>query len=233
MKNYFIYIYINEQGIIEYIGKTTNLPQRIYQHTSDKLANFKGKIYYYRCHGITEMDSYEYFLIRKYKPIYNELLDGEESIQIEDPKWTEYNSKDFMPIREKIPCRIAKEGTKVRCIETNIEYISTRAAERETGIPHNNIALVCKGIRKTAGGYHWEYIDIETKQQGIEKRQNIEENKSNQKIPILCVETNTIYESIREASRQTGISRGGLYSALEKETSTAFGCHWRYANVQN
>ena len=54
--------------------------------------------------------------------------------------------------------------------------------------------------------------------------------KNNKKIPIICVETGQIYESIREASRQTGISRGGLNSALSKETSTAYGYHWRYVN---
>ena len=231
MKNFFVYSYINEDGIVEYIGKTIDLPQRIKQHTQDKLSNFKGKIYYYRCHSQIEMNSYEYFLIRKYKPLYNELLDGEESIQIEDPKWIEFNKKDFMPARENTSCKIAKEGNQIRCIETGIEYISTRAAERETLIPHNNIALVCQGERKTAGGYHWEYLDPELKEKGIKRRKEIEMNKNNLKQPILCVETNEIYESIREASRQTGISRGALNSALLKENLTAFGKHWRYVNA--
>lgn len=68
-------MYLNNSNIIEYIGKTVNLTQRINQHTKDKLSSFQGKIYYYRCHSLIEMNSYEYFLIRKYKPLYNELLD--------------------------------------------------------------------------------------------------------------------------------------------------------------
>lgn len=135
-----------------------------------------------------------------------------------------------MPARTNIPCKIAKAGDAIRCIETGIEYISTRAAERDTGVPHNNIALVCKGKRKTAGGFHWEYINFELKEQGLKIRKEIEDNKNNKKIPILCVETNIIYESIREASRQTGISRGGLNAALLKNTSTAHGYHWRFIN---
>jgi predicted GIY-YIG superfamily endonuclease/lambda repressor-like predicted transcriptional regulator len=230
MKNFFVYMYLNNDDIVEYIGKTINLPQRIQQHTSDKLAHFTGRIYYYRCHSLTEMNSYEYFLIRKYKPQYNDLLDGEDTIQIDDPKWIEFNKNDFMPVRENKPCTIAKEGDGIRCIETGIEYISTRAAERDTQIPHNNIALVCKGQRKTAGGFHWEYIDSELKKQGIQIREQIEKNKDNKKMPIMCVETGQVYESIREASRQTGISRSGLNSALSKETSTAYGYHWRYVN---
>lgn len=229
MKNYFIYAYINNNNIIEYIGKTTNLPQRIDQHKDDKLSSFKGKIYYYRCHSQTEMDSYEYFLIRKYKPQYNDLLNGEESISIQDPEWIEFNKNDFMPVRENITCRVAKEGDKIRCIETGIEYISTRAAERDTGVVHNNIALVCKGERETAGGFHWEYLDPELKEKELQRREEKEKNKYQQK-SVLCVETNTIYSSIREASRETGISRGALNSALLKETSTAFGYHWRFIN---
>ena len=34
-------------------------------------------------------------------------------------------------------------------------------AERMTGIPNSNISKVCKGERKTAGGYHWEVVENE------------------------------------------------------------------------
>lgn len=42
-------------------------------------------------------------------------------------------------------------------------YRSTREAERQTGIPHQNIAECCKGKRKSAGGYKWEYLTRITK----------------------------------------------------------------------
>ena len=31
--------------------------------------------------------------------------------------------------------------------------------ERERGIDHKNIISVCNGKRKTAGGYHWRYVE--------------------------------------------------------------------------
>lgn len=37
------------------------------------------------------------------------------------------------------------------------EYPSTREAERVTGIDHSSICHVCRGKRKTAGGYLWLY----------------------------------------------------------------------------
>ena len=48
---------------------------------------------------------------------------------------------------------------KVECIETGIIYESTREAERQTGIGHNNISQVCNGKRLTAGKFHWRYIE--------------------------------------------------------------------------
>lgn len=48
---------------------------------------------------------------------------------------------------------------KVKCIETNMIYASTREAERITGVKHNNISQACTGKRQTAGGYHWSYIE--------------------------------------------------------------------------
>lgn len=36
-------------------------------------------------------------------------------------------------------------------------YSSLMDAERETGIPNNNICNCCKNKRKTAGGYIWKY----------------------------------------------------------------------------
>ena len=48
---------------------------------------------------------------------------------------------------------------KVECIETKIIYNSTREAERLSGINHCNISQVCTGKRKTAGKFHWRYIE--------------------------------------------------------------------------
>lgn len=51
-----------------------------------------------------------------------------------------------------------KKSKKVECIETGIVYDSVREAERQTGINHSNISLACNEKRKTAGKYHWRFI---------------------------------------------------------------------------
>ena len=57
----------------------------------------------------------------------------------------------------------AKNGKKlskpVRCLETGIIYLSCIEAERQTGIDHSSISKCCRGRFKTAGKYHWEYVN--------------------------------------------------------------------------
>ena len=52
-------------------------------------------------------------------------------------------------------------GKPVYCIELDKIFESTCEASRELGISQSSISLVCRGKRKTAGGYHWEYVDSE------------------------------------------------------------------------
>ena len=74
-----IFIYYRTNNIIEYIGKTTQLDERIKQHTKDKLKNFNGQIYYFECKNKTAMTSWEYSLINKYHPRYNAALKDKET----------------------------------------------------------------------------------------------------------------------------------------------------------
>ena len=45
----------------------------------------------------------------------------------------------------------------VVCIETGVEYKNAYVAESQMGISRSGINRVCRGERKTAGGYHWRY----------------------------------------------------------------------------
>lgn len=48
-----------------------------------------------------------------------------------------------------------KPKKAVRCIETNKLFKSLREAELITGVYHSDISKVCRGLKLTAGGYHW------------------------------------------------------------------------------
>lgn len=54
-------------------------------------------------------------------------------------------------------CSNNSHAKKVYCYELDQTFDSIREAEQETGVI--NISKACQGKYKTAGGYHWEYVD--------------------------------------------------------------------------
>lgn len=61
--------------------------------------------------------------------------------------------------KQSIEKQVEKISKKVVCVETNIMYSSTKNASALTGVDDSCIAKVCRGERKTAGGFHWYYED--------------------------------------------------------------------------
>ena len=61
---------------------------------------------------------------------------------------------------------------KVLCIETGVVYDSMHDAEKFTGTKYKNISKVCKGEygRKTAGGYHWQYYELDKEEKKDEEK---------------------------------------------------------------
>lgn len=57
--------------------------------------------------------------------------------------------------------RIKGRCKPVICIETKIIYKSMKNASKITKTCESSIRKVCEGINKTAGGYHWKYVDKE------------------------------------------------------------------------
>lgn len=49
----------------------------------------------------------------------------------------------------------------IKCIETGVIYDGCYDAYLKTNINFSNISGVCNGKRKTAGKYHWRYVDEE------------------------------------------------------------------------
>lgn len=56
---------------------------------------------------------------------------------------------DYQPVNKQ----------KIMCVETGIIYDSTAAATRHTGISNSLIRRVCYGEKKSAGGFHWKYVN--------------------------------------------------------------------------
>lgn len=51
------------------------------------------------------------------------------------------------------------KARRVLCVDTDTEYACMMDAEDATGARQANISKCCRGLRQTAGGYHWRYAD--------------------------------------------------------------------------
>jgi len=58
--------------------------------------------------------------------------------------------------------RMGKDNHKsvtIKCVETGEIFDSIGEAERKYGVTRTHVCACCRGKRKTAGGYHWEYAN--------------------------------------------------------------------------
>ena len=58
---------------------------------------------------------------------------------------------------------IYSKGKAIRCIELDRIFDCSQTAMKELNIDGSDIRKCCKGQKKTAGGYHWEYYNGEHK----------------------------------------------------------------------
>jgi len=106
-------------------------------------------------------------------PIINHINGVRNDYRIENLEWCTYshNTKhafetglhDINPIikmgkENAIKMRIKVRQLKKKTKESIKIYDSISDASLQTDIPISNIVEVCKGRRKSAGGYSWEYV---------------------------------------------------------------------------
>ena len=102
----------------------------------------------------------------------------------------------------------------ILCIETGIVYKGQNEASRQTGIPKTSIWACLHKKLKTAGGYHWIFVN--------------DSSSTKYKKSIRCIETNEIYESITIASSKTGITTSNISNVCHGRQKTAGGYRWEY-----
>lgn len=80
-----------------------------------------------------------------------------------NPMFGKHHSEETKnKIRKKLQSH-PRTSKKILCVELNQIFNSLREAERITGINHSNISQAAKtnGNQKTAGGFHWSYVEKE------------------------------------------------------------------------
>lgn len=101
------------------------------------------------------------------------------------------------------------------------EFNSIAEASRQTGCHHSKIIAVSNGDRKTTGGFIWEW------KEAFEKKDIGKKKKVAQ---ILDGNVINIFDSVSEASRQTGSNRKGISAVCGGKQKTCNGYFWSFVN---
>lgn len=104
------------------------------------------------------------------------------------------------------------------------KYKSAMEASRTTGICARNIGACClKQGQITAGGYYWCFENNFSNFTPRIKRQG----KTNLR-KVYCFETDSVFNSIVEASNKLNIAKDGIYCCCKNKQATAGNCHFCY-----
>lgn len=139
-----------------------------------------------------------------------------------------FKKEKFDP--DNIPkIKIFKQGKPVRCIETGEVFVSSvQAAEKvsEEGYLTNgsHITSVCRGNRKFAGGFTWEYAEISIEQaeklKGVKVNSYLPERVSNKPKPVRVIDKNTRqiigeYKSLTSAAQSIASGASNVSKAIK------------------
>lgn len=119
---------------------------------------------------------------------------------------------------------------KVKCNETGDIFASIEEAKRWCG--SSKVGECCRGNRAHAGKHpitnqqlSWSYADPDSK---ITITCEEPLKQKTKKLKIKCVETQKIYETATEASKDTGIAACNITRVCKGERKTAGNFHWVY-----
>lgn len=138
------------------------------------------------------------------------------------------NEKDKLEEEAKL------KNKPVLCIDKDIAYQGQVSASIITGIDRSGIGLCCLDKQSKCGGYKWKFIskdEYERYQKEGKSDVPIPLIRSNRSTPVLCVETNIVYNSMAEACKQTGIRH--ISECCRGLLETAGGYHWKIINTEN
>ena len=142
--------------------------------------------------------------------------DGKEkSNQIIIADYTEKISE----VLEKIRGAWNNNKRAIYCYETKQIFSSITEAALSLGIDMRLISGCCRGITKTACGYHWCYLD---------DKDNFIPQEWDSKISVLCLELNQKFTSTTEAAQYVNKNSSGITACLKGNQKTCGGYHWIY-----
>lgn len=117
---------------------------------------------------------------------------------------------------------------RVICLETGTRYKTYADAGRDLGIEEGNIQQAVKSKSHYSRGYHF----INSDEYSTLAKGEIENilKRDGRSRTVVCVETGKMYESIADASRDTGINNNSIRAVARGNRHKAGGYTWEYVN---
>ena len=96
-------------------------------------------------------------------PQVNHKDENKKNNKLDNLEWcnAKYNINYGTGHQKTVKAALENQAFTVKCLDDNREYISARDAARDKNTQHSGILRCCRGERKTAGGYHWAFINKE------------------------------------------------------------------------
>lgn len=104
------------------------------------------------------------------------------------------------------------------------EWESVSAAAAAMNFPQPSICAAAQGKRISANGFYWCFV---------EDYENFTPKKRKTK-KVLCIETNTVYDSIKEAAAATGFNEASIRKCCTgiEGVSEYKRLHWKYLDPE-
>ena len=173
------------------------------------------------CNNSISLKKFRKRMLGENNPFYGKRLSDSHKKKMSLAKMGILNGNRSIPVIQINP----HNGQKLK------EYQSSAEAERNTGAKEPNIIRCCKHNRPIAGGFAWAYKteydmckDTSVYVRPIKYRSLLKPICQYTKEGILVNE----YNSLKEASRVTGISKNNISRSAVKQKSLAGGYMWKY-----
>lgn len=109
-------------------------------------------------------------------------------------------------------------------------------ANKELNLDTNGISNCYRGIQKKAGGFIWRYADQKLTEEHLSWCNELHTG-GNQKKPIMQYSLDnqfiSLFDSITEAGRKTGVDVGSISACCRGKQKTAGGYIWKYHNNED
>lgn len=248
--NYKVYIHKNLINDKKYIGITKQNPKRRWNNGN----GYKHNFYFYRAIKKYGWSNFEHLIL------FDNLAKEEaEQIEIElityhkstNPKFG-YNIESggnvgkILTENTKRKISLSQKGLQsgeknpravtIYCIETGEKFTTFKDAGAKYNITTSHIKDACLDYNKTRANLHWAYekdylaMTEEDKNKIIKNVRKIDSKYNPSSKRIMCIETNEVFDCIKDVVNKYNISRTSICNYLKGKTKTCKNYHWKIIN---